>query len=205
MSVSHLISDEQELLAALDSVEGIVATKTLRNADRDKVLEIEERAGKQAFMGLGCVVNTGVALVLSCQPVFVCLTDMTFDWGCQSALILTKEGRLAGEEIRDESRLTHLQEDPNAWFMHPNFVIYKDRIDFPRDLMRNRCRFEIPALPADWWVWRDEIPHVERWSAMPATPSDLFLKKRYFDVPKGDGFGTVLVGARPRLNKGTDE
>lgn len=203
MSTQPLPVDEGTLLAALRNVKGIVAAEILRNADYEPLHALEKQAGNQAIMGLGNVVNTGMSRVLSCRPGFVGLTDMTFDWGCRSALILTKAGRLAGEEMRDEAKLARLQGDPNAWFMHPNFVIYKDRIDFPRDLMKNRCQFEIPALPADWWVWPDS-GRFERWSAMPAASTDLYLKKHYFDNPQGEGLGTVLVGGRQHQKPETD-
>ncbi|MCG8683845.1 MAG: hypothetical protein MI892_03150, partial [Desulfobacterales bacterium] len=100
-----------------------------------------------------------------------------------------------GEEVRDEARLTELRTFSNVWFMHKNFVIYKDRIDFPRDVVQKICHFEIPGLPADWLhPEAAATPYAAATVAVPSTAGDTFLKACYFDGADEHGTGTILLG-----------
>ena len=79
--------------------------------------------------------------------------------------------------------------------MHQNFVIYKDKLSFPQDLMRKICHFEIPGIPADWCRLEDEA--IEDYSiiyANPSVPGDIFLKEQYFAGIPEKGLGTILIG-----------
>lgn len=186
------------MVNALANVEGIIAPVVVRDEDRVRILICEEDAERQSLMGLGKVINTGVRKILKCDAVYGALTQMNFDWGChQASLVLKKEEELVGEEIRDEARLAQLRTEPNVWFMHKNFVIYKDRINFPQDVMAKICHFEIPALQATWFDAGSAVTLYS--SAIVATPSilcDVFLKEHYFKNCNCDehGMGTLLMG-----------
>src|SRR5210317_1241228 len=138
------------LTVAFSKVEGLIKTSPFSNDDRPKMLDIEQEAEKNAFMGLGNVVNAGVREVLACGLIYVALTNMDFEWGCGPSLVMKKGEELVGEEVRDKQRLAELSNRKDVWFMHQNFVVYKDKVSFPQDLMKKICHYEIPGLPAEW-------------------------------------------------------
>jgi hypothetical protein len=121
---------------------------------------------------------------------------MDFNWGCPT-LVLKKGQEVVGEEVRDEEVIAGLSNQKNVWFMHKNFVVYKDKISFPQDIMKKICQFETPSLPAQWCIVEDEqlqcYPIIY---ANPSTPSDVFLKNQYFSGLDERGLGTILVGAK---------
>jgi hypothetical protein len=180
---------------ALNSVKGIINASPFSNDDRRKMLDVEQEAEKKAFMGFGSVVNAGVREVLTYEFIYVVLTNMDFDWGCQPSLVMKKGQELVGEEVRDKKRLAELSDRKDIWFMHQNFVIYKDKVSFPQDLMKKICHFEIPDLQADWCQVDDEAfdGHAIIY-ANPSTLGDTFLKEQYFDGNNEKGLGTILVG-----------
>lgn len=180
---------------ALKNVTGIMKAGPFLSDDRRKILDIEKDAEKKAFMGLGSVINTGVREVLNCKLIYIALTNMDFTWGCHASLVMKKGEELVGEEVQDKKRIAELSKRKDVWFMHQNFVIYKDKISFPKDLMKKICHFEIPGLPADWCQLEDEaIEYHSIIYANPSTPCDNFLKKQYFDGIHEKGLGTILVG-----------
>jgi len=183
------------LTVAFSKVEGLIKTSPFSNDDRPKMLDIEQEAEKNAFMGLGNVVNAGVREVLACGLIYVALTNMDFEWGCGPSLVMKKGEELVGEEVRDKQRLAELSNRKDVWFMHQNFVVYKDKVSFPQDLMKKICHFEIPGLPAEWCLVEDE--NFECRSIIYANPStlgDIYLKKQYFNEIDEKGLGTILIG-----------
>jgi len=183
------------MIAALKKVRGIVEASPLLEKDRQEVLGIEEDAEKRSLMGMGKVINAGVREVLTCDLIYVALTDMEFEWGCPS-LILKKGEEVVGEEIHDEETIARLSKKENVWFMHKNFIIYKDRIAFPEDVMKKLCHFEIPCLPAEWCVLEEgNLSSHPIIYGTPTTPCDIFLKEHY---KGGDerGLGTILIGGK---------
>jgi len=183
------------MTTALKNVKGIVKASIFSSDDHQKMLDIEQEAEKKAFMGLGNVVNAGVRKVLTYELIYVALTNMDFAWGTHPSLVMKKGEELVGEEVQDKQRIAELSKRKDVWFMHENFVIYKDKVSFPQDLMKKICHFEIPGLPADWCRLEDEA--IENHSIIYANPSilgDTFLKERYFDGIPEKGLGTILIG-----------
>lgn len=188
---------DEAMIPALSRVTGIVEVCPFSDQDRQKILDIEKDAEEKGLMGLGKVVNSGVREILGCDLIYVALTSMDFDWGCQASLVLKKGDEIVGEEVRDKEVITRLSKQKNVWFMHENFVIYKDRISFPKELTQKVCRFEIPCLPAEWCVLEDDSFQCQSIIyANPATPCDIYLKKQYFRGLDEKGLGTILVGAK---------
>jgi hypothetical protein len=186
---------DDAVLAALSKVKGIRKASPLPNDDYQKVLSLEEEAEKKSLMGLGKVINTGVREVLACDTSYVALTTMEFDWGCNATLILKKGEDIVGEEVRDEETIEKLSKDKNVWFMHKNFVIYKDKISFPQDIMKKICHFEIPCLPAEWCLLeKDKYQCHAIIFANPSTLCDIHLKETYFNGIDEQGLGTILLG-----------
>ncbi len=180
---------------AFSKVAGLVKASLLPKDDHQKILDVEQEAEKNAFMGFGNVINAGVREVLTCKLIYVALTNMDFDWGCQPSLVIKKGSELVGEEVRDKERLTELSQREDVWFMHQNFVIYKNRISFPQDLMQKICHFEIPGLLADLCRVEDEdFEYNSIIYANPSTLGDSFLKKQYFNGIDEKGLGTILIG-----------
>lgn len=176
---------------------GIVEACAFLDQDRPKILEIEEEAEKRGLMGLGKVYNSGIREVLKCDLLYVALTNMDFDWGCGPSLVLKKDQDVVGEEVRDKDAIKRMSKQENVWFMHDNFVIYKDRVSFPQDLLKKTCYFDTPSLPAEWCSVEDE--RFECHSivyANPSAPSDLFLKGKYFKTSDEKGIGTIFVGVQ---------
>jgi hypothetical protein len=183
------------MVSTLEKVKGIVKASPFAPEDRRKIREIEEDAEKRSLMGLGKVVNVGVREVLNCDLVYVALNNMDFDWGCHATLVLKKGDEVVGEEVRDEEIIAGLSKRKNVWFMHKNFVVYKDKVSFPQDIMQKICYFEIPCLPAEWCLVEDNTLQCDSIIyANPCTPSDIYLKEQYFDGLDEKGCGTILVG-----------
>lgn len=183
------------MVSALEKVKGIVKASPFAAQDRDKIMQIEEDAEKRSLMGLGKVVNTGVREVLKCDLIYVALNSMEFDWGCHSTLVLKKGDEIVGQEVRDEETICRLSNQKNVWFMHKNFVVYKDKISFPQDIMKKICHFEIPCLPAEWCLAENDALHCNSIVyANPCTPADIFLKEQYFNGSDEKGCGTILIG-----------
>lgn len=186
---------DELMVAALSKGKGIVNVCRLSDEDRQKILEIEHEAEKKSLMGLGRVINSGVMEVLNCALIYVALTNMDFAWGSNPNLILKKGPEVVGEEVYDKEVMAKLSNQENVWFMLPNFVIYKDKLSFPQDLVKRICYFETPCLPAEWCVMEnDELRCHCVIYANPAVPCDLYLKKQYFSGLEEKGFGTILVG-----------
>jgi len=185
------------MLAALGRVKGILGAVSVADEDRQAILDVEQEAENKSLMGLGKVINAGVREVLHCDWVFAALTDMGFEWGCRPNLLMKKGVEVVGEEVTDKETMSRLANDKNAWFMHKNFVVYKDKVSFPQDVMNKICYFEIPCHPADWCVpGKNEIECHSIVYSFPSTPCDVFLKEQYFAGLDARGSGTVLVGVR---------
>ena len=183
------------MASALKNVKGINQSSPFSSDDHKKILDIEQEAEKNAFMGLGNVVNAGVRKVLTAEFTYVALTNMDFVWGGHPSLVMKKGQELVGEEVHDKKRIAELSKREDVWFMHQNFVIYKDKVSFPQDLMKKVCHFEIPGIPADWCRLEDEA--LENHSIIYANPSaagDNFLKSQYFEGIQEKGLGTILIG-----------
>lgn len=186
---------DELLLEAIKRVQGIVEAFAFHDEDRERVLEIEEDAEKRSLMGLGKVINVGVREVITRDLMYVAFTDTSFDWSRHSNLLLKKGDEIVGEEVQDQDTICRLSEDKNVWFMHRNFVVYKDRVSFPKDIMKKICHFEIPCLPADWCVVSDEKIDCESIVyGCPSTPCDMFLKEKYLSGKDERGSGTILIG-----------
>ncbi len=184
-----------QIMQSLKGVIGIQDVCFLRPEDHHKILNVEEEAEKRSLKGLGKVINSGVREVLQFDLVYVALTTMEFTWGHCATLILMKGDKLVGEEIHDEAVMAKLSEDPNVWFMHKNFVIYKDRVSFPKDIMKKNCHFEIPSLSADWLsVDTENGMRFDVKYGNPSTFCDVYLKEHYFDGTEQLGLGTILIG-----------
>jgi hypothetical protein len=193
-----VIMDKNEtdalMVSTLEKVKGIVKACPFASEDRRKIMDIEEDAEKRSLMGLGQVINVGVREVLKCDSVYVALNNMNFDWGCHATLVLKKGDEVVGAEVRDEELIARLSKQKNVWFMHKNFVVYKDKMSFPQDIMKKICYFEIPCLPAEWCLVEDESFQCNSIIyANPCTPSDIYLKEQYFNGTDEKGCGTILV------------
>ncbi len=183
------------MVSALEKVKGIVKACPFSSDDHRKIMEIEEDAEKRSLMGLGKVINVGVREVLKCDQIYVALSNMAFDWGCHATLVLKKGDEVVGAEVRDEELIAKLSKQKNVWFMHKNFVVYKDKMTFPQDIMQKICYFEIPCLPAEWCLVEDDSFQCNSIIyAIPCTPSDIYLKEQYFYATDEKGCGTILVG-----------
>ncbi len=187
------------MISTFKKVNGIVDSLPLFDEDRRQIIDIEKDAEKRSLMGLGKVINTGVREVLGCDLIYVALTNMDFDWGNNPTLTLKKGQEIVGEEVRDKDLIARLSKEKNVWFMHKSFVVYKDKISFPHDIMKKICHFEIPCLPGHWCVPEEEDfqchPII---FANPATPCDVYLKERYFEGIDERGFGTILIGIKQK-------
>jgi hypothetical protein len=184
---------DELILEALQRVKGIAAAVPFADEDREKVRAIEAEVETKSLLGLGKVINTGVSEVLACDWVYVALTTMEFDWACGANLLMKKGDDVVGEEVWDKETIARLASDKNAWFMHKNFVVYKDKVAFPKDVMQKVCYFEIPGHPATWPLG---VKCHSIFYGSPATPCDVFLRERYFEGLEEKGKGTVLIGVK---------
>jgi len=195
---------DRQVIEILGKVKGIVLADRLNSQDIERILELESAAEERSILGMGKLINSGLREVLARDRVYVALTNMEFDWGCSSSLLLRKGDEVVGEEVHDDEAIRILKQTPDVWFMHDSFVIYKDRMSFPKDLADDTCRFEIPCLPADW-LQLGEV-HAEECTtiyANPSPPCDLFLKESYFSGDTEHGFGTILIGITSLGNNDT--
>ena len=188
---------DEIMLEALYKVKGLENISPLRKEDHQQLLDIEQKAEAQSLMGLGKVVNTGVQEILERDLIYVALTSMDFDWGDYATLVLKKGPEIVGMEVRDKAIIEQLSQEENVWFLHKNFVVYKDKITFPQDIMNKICHFEIPCLPAEFCVLdTDQLKCHSIEFANPCVPGDIFLKEQYFGGLDKKGLGTILVGVK---------
>jgi len=187
------------MIESVSRLEGILNAFPLADGDHQRILAIEQDAEDRSLMGLGKVVNSGVRTVLTCDPAYVALTSMKFNWGCHATLVLKKGQEVVGEEVRDKEAIERLSKLKNVWFMHKNFVVYRDKISFPSDIMKKICHFEIPHHS---WDLPEEVnlPSHCPIFATPATPCDLYLKEKYFKGQDERGLGTILIGLKKNIN-----
>jgi hypothetical protein len=189
------------MIATLHNVKGIVNSCPLPTEDHSRILEKELEAEKRSLMGLGKVVNAGVREILNHDLVYAALTSMDFDWGCYSTLVLKKGQEIVGQETRDKAVLAELANKKNVWFLHKNFVVYKDRVSFPSDIMNKICHFEIPCLPAEFCTLDDDQIQCQSINfASPSILCDQYLKERYFDRENVADLGTILIGVKQGPN-----
>jgi hypothetical protein len=185
------------MLEALNKVKGIESVNLLRKEDHQPLIDIEQKAESQSLMGLGKVINTGVIEILGRDLIYVALTSMDFDWGSYTTLVLKKGADIVGEEVRNKAIIEKLSQKKNVWFLHKNFVVYKDKISFPKDIMQKICHFEIPCLPAEFCILKKDQFHCHSIGfANPCVPGDIFLKGEYFGGVDEKGLGTILVGVK---------
>ena len=185
------------ILEAVANSKGIVEVTPFLWEDRGKIVDIEADAEERSLMGLGKVINTGVKEVLECDCIYVALNDMEFDWGRHATLVMKKGGEVVGKEVRDERLIAELSNRKDVWFMHKNFVVYKNKMQFPQDIMKKIVHFEIPSLPAEWCHMEDAgLKCRPLIYANPSTPADTFLKEQYFHGLDQRGLGTILIGLR---------
>lgn len=184
---------DELILAALQRVKGIAAAVSLADEDRERVRAIEAEVETKSLLGLGKVINAGIQEVLQCDWIYVALSTMEFDWACRSNLLMKKGDEVVGEEVTDKATIDRLSTDKNVWFLHKNFVVYKDKVVFPQDVMQKICYFEIPCHPATWPLGLQ--CHAVLYGS-PSTPCDLFLKNSYFQGRDTKGTGTVLIGIK---------
>jgi hypothetical protein len=195
MTIDRLKADSL-IIAALKKVKGIVDVSPVSEKDKLEIIRIEKEAEKQSLMGMGKVIPTGIMEVVACDLVYTALMDMDFEWGSPN-LILKKGESVVGEEVRDSEVIARLSQQKNVWFMHKNFVVYKDKVSFPQDIMQKLCHFETPSLPTEWDILEgSEFSHCSFIYANPATPTDVFLKNSYFEGLDQWGLGTILIGVK---------
>jgi hypothetical protein len=192
---------DRVMISALHNVKGIVNSRPLPTEEHPRILEKELEAEKRSLMGLGKVVNAGVREILNHDWVYAALTSMDFDWGCYSTLVLKKGQEIVGQETRDKAVLAELANKKNVWFLHKNFVVFKDRVSFPGDIMNKICHFEIPCLPAEFCTLGDDQIQCQSINfASPSVLCDLYLKEQYFDSENVAELGTILIGVKQGRN-----
>jgi hypothetical protein len=182
-----------ELLESMKSIKGLQVVFLMAEEVKFQLLEVETDAEKRAFMGLGMCYNSGVREVLRRPIVLAVITNMDFDWGCQAHMVLKKDDVVVGEEVLESKRIEELEKRDNILFLHKNFVIYKDKVNFPTDLVENKCCFDLPAL-----TLYDEYPQLRQFGdhivCFPSSVGDIFLKKAYYGGVDERGMGTALFG-----------
>ena len=196
MTVDRVKADTV-MIACLKKVKGIVDVSPLSEKDKQEVITIESEAEKQSLRGLGKVISVGVWEVMTFDLVYVALMDVEFQVAGGPSMILKKDEEVVGEMVSDEETLAKLSKKENVWFIHKNFVIYKDKISFPHDIMKKLCHFEIPSFPAEWCVLEGiDFSYRSIIYARPTTPTDIFLKNSYFEGLDEWGSGTILIGVK---------
>jgi hypothetical protein len=184
------------ILETFKRTEGIADARALADEDRLKVIDFEQEAESRSLLGLGKVVNAGVLEVLECDWVYVALTQVCFPWPSGPSLLLKKGDEIVGEEVTDEQTMARLSSDKNVWFMHKNFVVYKDKVSFPQDIMKKICYFEIPGHRVHWLDNEHGLQFQFTAYCSPSPPCDVFLKERYFQGKDVQGTGTILIGIK---------
>lgn len=181
------------ILDGLRQVKGLIEIALVYEEERREIERVEKQAEAKSLMGLGKVVNSGLREVLRRDYVFAALTDMEFEWGCQPSLVMKKGDLIVGEEVKDPATIEGLSNNKNVWFLHRNFVVYKDSVSFPQDIMQKICHFEIPFHTAQLLQFEKDKPGACIYG-FPSTPCDVYLKERYFGSNDSRGVGTVLIG-----------
>ncbi|MBO7719492.1 MAG: hypothetical protein J6S29_04990, partial [Methanosphaera sp.] len=101
----------------------------------------------------------------------------------------TESGKIIGEAIYDEDELEDLRDDPNAYFISENFVMYTD-LATPGE----KQFFVVESTNSDFFTDKDLESIVSSLTvAIPSTPTDHYIKD-CFDLPHEDKLGTFIIG-----------
>ena len=101
----------------------------------------------------------------------------------------TESGTVIGEAIYDEDELEDLRDDPNAYFISENFVMYTD-LSTPGE----KQFFVVDSTNSTFFTDKDLESMVDSLTvAIPSTPADHYIKD-CFDLPHDDALGTLIIG-----------
>ncbi len=101
----------------------------------------------------------------------------------------TENGKIIGEAIYDEEELEDLRDDPNAYFISENFVMYTD-LATPGE----KQFFVVDSTSSNFFTDKDLESIVSSLTvAIPSTPTDHYIKD-CFDLPHEDKLGTLIIG-----------
>jgi hypothetical protein len=116
-------------ISKLRSIPGVVDVWLVDVTERERILQLEERASATpGFAGLN-VVNEGIKLVLR-QEFVVCINHSS---GLRHPpgpiLTLTAGSDAIGEEVWGQAQVTRLQADPDVSFVGKSFILHRDRLE----------------------------------------------------------------------------
>ena len=101
----------------------------------------------------------------------------------------TESGKIIGEAIYDEDELEDLHNDPNAYFISENFVMYTD-LSTPGE----KQFFVVDSTNSNFFTDKDLEGIVSSLTvAIPSTPTDHYIKD-CFDLPHDEKLGTLIIG-----------
>lgn len=188
------MTTSDDLIDILNEENNIVIARLMNDEMKKHVLEYEMKRLEE----LVPFINKGMQEAFEEKEAIVIVIDNTVehvrnpnpnDPDEGGFTLQTESGKIIGEAIYDEDELEDLQDDPNAYFISENFVMYTD-LATPGE----KQFFVVDSTNSDFFTDKNLESMVHSLTvAIPSTPTDHYIKD-CFDLPHEDKLGTFIIG-----------
>lgn len=181
----------KKVISVILENEKVISVFPLSNRDREAILELEKEAEKRVIQGLGIGYNQGVRETLTREFVLVLVTNKDFKWPEGPTLRIFWDGKLIGEEVRDERLISEIKarEGDNV-FIRGGLIIYKRNMPPPASIVKKPPLVIFPGFP---YKLIESVKGVkDAIISFPSPPASQYLED--LAGAKGMQIGTALVG-----------
>jgi hypothetical protein len=188
------MSIESEIIELLETDESVMLAAPMSDEMKKQVLQHEMKRLEE----LVPFINKGMQEAFEEEDAIVIVMDNNIDVIRENApsdadgdgfTLQTESGKIIGEAIYDEDELEDLQDDPNAYFISENFVMYTD-LSTPGE----KQFFVVDSTNSTFFTDKDLESVVSSLTvAIPSTPTDHYIKD-CFDLPHDEKLGTLIIG-----------
>lgn len=177
----------QNAVKIIKKLKGVLDVQELSEEDRKALLEIESSRKGDIIP----VINMGLEECMKKDFYLVVLKNEEFrSPPIPTVLLVTDKGRILGQELISPEEKVKYQNRRNAYFMSPEFVIFKPD-ELTRGIQKEKEFFLLPSVPFPELEDIEGIYDVV--SCSPSTEGDSYLKDKY-GYPQDPHIATILVG-----------
>ena len=184
---------DQEIYATLRKIPGFEGHIKLDSNAKQKILTLEQEAGKKVVLGAIQAENQGVTNALNRQITYAIayrpILFSTFKDKLDKSSVLMMSGKeILGEEISDSKKITKLKTRKDVMLLGSSFVLYKDKIRKAKEESKI-------VLPERTFPPLQQLANTkDNTSGSPSPPVDMFLKSKMNINTDDPDVGTVIVG-----------
>jgi hypothetical protein len=192
--MSDRMTKTDDLIDMIKQEDNIMIVEVMDDEMKKQVLQHEMKRLEE----LVPFINKGMQEAFEEEDAIVIVMDNNIDVIRENApsdadgdgfTLQTESGKIIGEAIYDEDELEDLQDDPNAYFISENFVMYTD-LSTPGE----KQFFVVYSTNSTFFTDKDLESVVSSLTvAIPSTPTDHYIKD-CFDLPHDEKLGTLIIG-----------